>query len=338
MYLPVPSAACHERERRAAAMLAFTMLPGTPQLQAPPQQAPRLRGADVATPPAGAHAVGTSTATAAVTLLGAAAVASRRRQHRLVARRAVGLQFESTASYNNQMSPRAVDLWTPSSIYGEEPEIDPRPPSKDSPAAPPVRMPMIQSGSGSIDVMSRLLQDRILILSGQVNDEMANVLIAQMLYLANKDPEKDITIYINSPGGSVSAGLAIFDSMQFVPCDVSTVCFGMAASMGAFLLGSGTKGKRKALPNARIMIHQPLGGAGGQAADIEIQAKEILFLRDLLNTYLSDFSGKPMDKVEKDCDRDYFMTPEETVEYGLIDEVVKTKSWPRLTKPPKPNM
>mmetsp|Transcript_90853 Transcript_90853/g.256621 ORF Transcript_90853/g.256621 Transcript_90853/m.256621 type:complete len:302 (+) Transcript_90853:96-1001(+) len=214
------------------------------------------------------------------------------------------------------------------------------PPRKDEPrpAAPPVRMPMIETGSGSIDVMSKLLQDRILILGGQVNDEMANVLIAQMLYLANKDSEKDITIYINSPGGSVSAGLAIYDSMQFVPCDVSTVCFGMAASMGAFLLGAGTKGKRKSLPNARVMIHQPLGGAGGQAADIEIQAKEILFLRELLNTYLADFTGKPIDRIAADCDRDYFMTPEEAVEYGIVDEVVKTKTWPRLQKPPKPQL
>lgn len=195
---------------------------------------------------------------------------------------------------------------------------------------------MISTGAGSIDVMSRLLQDRILILSGQVNDEMANVLIAQTLYLANQDSEKDITIYINSPGGSVSAGLAIYDSMQFVPCDVSTVCFGMAASMGAFLLGAGTKGKRKCLPNSRVMIHQPLGGAGGQAADIEIQAKEILFLRDILNTYLVDFTGQTMEKIAKDCDRDYFMTPEEATEYGLVDEVVTTKSWPRLQKPPRP--
>merc|ERR1712151_1411299 len=197
---------------------------------------------------------------------------------------------------------------------------------------------MIATGSGSIDVMSRLLQDRVLILSGSVNDDMANVLIAQMLYSANQDGKNDITIYINSPGGSVSAGLAIFDSMQFVPCDVSTVCFGMAASMGAFLLGAGTKGKRKCLPNSRVMIHQPLGGAGGQAADIEIQAKEILFLRELLNTYLSDFTGQPIEKIAEDCDRDFFMTPEEAVEYGLVDEVVKTKSWPRLQKPPKPQI
>jgi len=197
---------------------------------------------------------------------------------------------------------------------------------------------MISTGSGTVDVMSRLLQDRILILSGQVNDEMANVLIAQLLYLANQDSEKDIVIYINSPGGSVSAGMAIFDSMQFVPCDVSTVCFGMAASMGAFLLGAGTKGKRKALPNSRVMIHQPLGGAGGQAADIEIQAKEILFLRDLLNTYIADFSDKPLEKIAEDTDRDYFMTAEEAVDYGIIDAVVETRSWPRLQKPPKPDL
>merc|ERR550534_712538 len=139
---------------------------------------------------------------------------------------------------------------------------------------------MIDTGAGGkIDVMSKLLQDRIIICSGEVKDEMAKVIISQMLYLAGEDSEADITMYINSPGGSVSAGLAIYDTMQFIPCDVQTVCFGMAASMGAFLLGAGTPGKRKSLPNARIMIHQPLGGAGGQAADIEIQAKEILFLR-----------------------------------------------------------
>ncbi|CAL1169116.1 unnamed protein product [Cladocopium goreaui] len=203
---------------------------------------------------------------------------------------------------------------------------------------PPVRMPMVATGSGAIDVMSKLLQDRILMLNGQVNDEMANVLVAQILYLANQDSEKDITIYINSPGGSVSAGMAIYDAMQFVPCDVSTVCYGMAASMGAFLLGAGTKGKRRSLPNARIMIHQPLGGAGGQAADIEIQAKEILFLREILNTYLADFTGKPLEVVAEDCDRDYYMTPEESKQYGIIDEVIETKSWPRLKKPVKPEL
>jgi len=217
-----------------------------------------------------------------------------------------------------------------------DPEIDPRRKDDAPTQPPPVRMPVVDTGNGNIDVMSRLLQDRILILGGQVNDEIANVMIAQMLYLASQDAEKDITIYINSPGGSVSAGLAIFDTMQFVPCDVSTVCFGMAASMGAFLLGAGTKGKRKSLPNARIMIHQPLGGAQGQAADIEIQATEILYTREILNQLLADFTGKTQDEILQDCDRDYFMTPEDSVKYGIIDEVVKTKSWPRIQKPQKP--
>jgi ATP-dependent Clp protease protease subunit len=155
-----------------------------------------------------------------------------------------------------------------------------------------------------------------------------------MLFLANEDPSKDITLYINSPGGSVSAGLAVYDTMQFIPCDVSTVCFGTAASMAAFLLGAGTKGKRKSLPNARIMIHQPLGGAQGQAADIEIQAREILFIKSLLNTYMADYTGKPLEKIEQDTDRDFFMTPEEALEYGMIDEVIKTKKI--LAKPQKP--
>merc|ERR1719262_2069938 len=155
-----------------------------------------------------------------------------------------------------------------------------------------------------------------------------------MLYLANKDSEKEITIYINSPGGSVSAGLAMYDTMQFVPCDVNTVCFGMAASMGAFLLGAGTKGKRKALPNSRIMIHQPLGGAGGQAADIEIQAKEILFIRALLCEYIADYTGQPVDKIEDDCDRDFFMTPDEAKDYGIIDEVLSSKV--RIASPAQP--
>ena len=181
-------------------------------------------------------------------------------------------------------------------------------------------MPVIDTDNGQMDVISRLLKDRILLLGQGVDDEVANVLVAQLLYLANEDPEKDITLYINSPGGSVSAGMAIYDTMQYVPCDVSTVCFGMAASMGAFLLGAGAKGKRRSLPNARIMIHQPLGGAQGQAADIEIQAKEILFIREVLNTYIAEYCGQPKDKVEADCDRDFFMTPEEAVEYGIIDE------------------
>jgi ATP-dependent Clp endopeptidase proteolytic subunit ClpP len=196
-------------------------------------------------------------------------------------------------------------------------------------------MPVVDDGKGQKDVMSRLLQDRIIVLGQGVDDEIANVLVAQLLYLANEDPTKDITMYINSPGGSVSAGMAIYDTMQYVPCDVSTVCFGMAASMGAFLLGAGAPGKRRALPNARIMIHQPLGGAQGQAADIEIQAKEILFIREVLNTYIAEYTGQPKDKIEADCDRDFFMTAEEAVDYGIIDEMIQTKT-SHITKPPMP--
>lgn len=220
-----------------------------------------------------------------------------------------------------------------------EPEIDPRRKTPDEkPPPPPVRMPIIDMGDGKqMDVISRLLQDRILLLGQGVDDEVANVLVAQLLYLANEDPEKDITLYINSPGGSVSAGMAIYDTMQYVPCDVSTVCFGMAASMGAFLLGAGAPGKRRSLPNARIMIHQPLGGAQGQAADIEIQAKEILFIREVLNTYIAEYTDQPKDKIEDDCDRDFFMTAEEALDYGIIDEVVKTKT-SHIEKPPMPNL
>jgi ATP-dependent Clp endopeptidase proteolytic subunit ClpP len=220
-----------------------------------------------------------------------------------------------------------------------EPEVDPRRKNPDDkPPAPPVRMPVIDMGDGKqMDVISRLLQDRILLLGQGVDDEVANVLVAQLLYLANEDPDKDITLYINSPGGSVSAGMAIYDTMQYVPCDVSTVCFGMAASMGAFLLGAGAPGKRRALPNARVMIHQPLGGAQGQAADIEIQAKEILFIREVLNTYIAEYTDQPKDKIEEDCDRDFFMTAEEAMDYGIIDEVVTTKT-SHITKPPMPSL
>lgn len=185
-----------------------------------------------------------------------------------------------------------------------------------------------------MDIYSRLAKDRILLLGRSVDDEVANSLVAQMLFLASEDPDKDITLYINSPGGGVSAGMAIYDTMQFIPCDVQTICFGTAASMGAFLLGAGTKGKRKSLPNARIMIHQPLGGAQGQAADIEIQAKEILFVKALLNGYMADFTGQPLEKIERDTDRDFFMTANEAKEYGIIDEVIKTKlEVPVLTRP-----
>lgn len=194
---------------------------------------------------------------------------------------------------------------------------------------------MVAVGDNSqMDIYSRLAKDRILLLGRSVDDEVANSLVAQMLFLASEDPGKDITLYINSPGGGVSAGMAIYDTMQFIPCDMQTICFGTAASMGAFLLGAGTKGKRKSLPNARIMIHQPLGGAQGQAADIEIQAKEILFVKALLNGYMADFTGQPLGKIEKDTDRDFFMTAKEAKEYGIIDEVIKTKlEVPVLTRP-----
>ncbi|KAL7439168.1 hypothetical protein ACHAXH_009055 [Discostella pseudostelligera] len=204
----------------------------------------------------------------------------------------------------------------------EQPEKPPTKPPKPSPLLPTVE----GASGGQLDVISRLLKDRILLLGTDVNDEVANVLVAQLLYLANEDPEKDITLYINSPGGSVSAGLAIYDTMQFIPCDVQTVCFGMAASMGAFLLGAGAPGKRKSLPNSRIMIHQPLGGAQGQAADIEIQAKEILFVKACLNKYIANYCDQPVEKIEEDTDRDFFMTPYEALEYGIIDEVIKTKT------------
>mmetsp|Transcript_6422 Transcript_6422/g.9086 ORF Transcript_6422/g.9086 Transcript_6422/m.9086 type:complete len:263 (-) Transcript_6422:147-935(-) len=206
----------------------------------------------------------------------------------------------------------------------EEPEEPQKQPPR--PRNPPPLPTVDGSGSGQLDVISRLLKDRILLLGTDVNDEVANVLVAQLLYLANEDPEKDITLYINSPGGSVSAGLAIYDTMQFIPCDVQTVCFGMAASMGAFLLGAGTPGKRRSLPNARIMIHQPLGGAQGQAADIEIQAKEILFTKACLNKFMADYCDQPIEKIAEDTDRDFFMTPYEALDYGLIDEVIKTKT------------
>lgn len=214
------------------------------------------------------------------------------------------------------------------------PEVNPTRRDPDDPEPHiPVRLPMVDLGGVKMDVNSRLLKDRIIMIGKQVDDTMANAVVAQLLYLANENPEADITMYINSPGGSISSGMAIFDTMNFIPCDISTVCFGMAASMGAFLLGAGTKGKRKSLPNARIMIHQPLGGARGQAADIELQAKEILFVREQINSYISIFTDQPIDKVEEDCDRDFYMTAEQAMDYGLIDEVVKTKT-DHIKKPP----
>ncbi len=181
-----------------------------------------------------------------------------------------------------------------------------------------------QSGKGdrAFDIYSRLLRERIIFLGTDVNDQVADALVAQMLFLEAEDPEKDIQLYINSPGGSVTAGLAIYDTIQQVSPDVVTICYGLAASMGAFLLAGGSKGKRLALPNSRIMIHQPLGGAQGQAVEIEIQAKEILFLKETLNTLLAEHTGQPINKISEDTDRDHFLSPQEAVEYGLIDKII----------------
>ena len=177
-------------------------------------------------------------------------------------------------------------------------------------------------GERSYDIFSRLLMDRIVFLGSAINDDVANVIIAQLLFLQADNPEKDIYIYINSPGGSVYAGLAIYDTMQFLTCPVNTYCMGIAASMGSFLLAAGTKGKRYALPNSRIMLHQPSGGMQGTAADIEIQAKEILYLRERLNRIYADKTGQPVERINQDLDRDVFMSPEEAKEYGLIDHVI----------------
>ena len=184
-----------------------------------------------------------------------------------------------------------------------------------------------QTGRGerSYDIFSRLLNDRIIMLNDQVDNASASVIIAQMLYLEGQDPEKDISFYINSPGGSVSAGLAIYDTMQYIKCDVSTICMGMAASMGAFLLSSGAKGKRYALPNSEIMIHQPLGGAQGQASDIIIHADHIKRTRSNLNRILSENTGKPIEEIERDTERDNFMTASEAADYGLIDKVISKR-------------
>ncbi|MCM3339378.1 MULTISPECIES: ATP-dependent Clp endopeptidase proteolytic subunit ClpP [unclassified Paenibacillus] len=186
----------------------------------------------------------------------------------------------------------------------------------------PVVVEQTNRGERSYDIYSRLLKDRIIFLGTQVNDVVANSIIAQLLFLAADDPEKDIHLYINSPGGSITAGMAIFDTMQHIKPDVSTICVGMAASMGAFLLNAGAKGKRFALPNSEIMIHQPLGGAEGQATDIEIRARRILKMRDKLNHILADRTGQPLERIEKDTDRDYFMSAEEALEYGLVDKVL----------------
>ena len=180
-------------------------------------------------------------------------------------------------------------------------------------------------GERSYDIFSRLLNDRIIVLSEDVNDTSASLVVAQLLYLEGQDPDKDISLYINSPGGSISAGMAIHDTMQYIKCDVSTICMGMAASMGAFLLASGTKGKRFALPNAEIMIHQPLGGTQGQATEIEIAAKHILRTKEKLNRMLAENTGKSIEQVTADCERDNFMSAQEALEYGLIDRVIEKR-------------
>lgn len=182
-----------------------------------------------------------------------------------------------------------------------------------------------QYGERAYDIYSRLLKDRIIFLGSAVNDAVANTVIAQLLFLASKDPKKEIQLYVNSPGGSVTAGLAIYDTMQFIKCPVSTVCVGMAASMGAVLLASGEAGKRFALPNSQIMLHQVAGGVTGEAIEIEITAKQIVKLRERLNTILAKHTKQPLEKIEKDTDRDFYLTPEEAKEYGLIDEVIGAK-------------
>lgn len=176
-------------------------------------------------------------------------------------------------------------------------------------------------GERSYDIYSRLLEDRIIMLSGEIDDATANTVVAQLIYLEGKDPDKDICIYINSPGGSVTAGLAIYDTMNYVKCDVSTICIGMAASMGAFLLSSGKKGKRFTLPSSEIMIHQPLGGTQGQASDIKIQADHIIKIKEKLNRILSENTGKPIEEIERDTDRDNYLSAEDALSYGIIDKI-----------------
>ncbi len=200
-------------------------------------------------------------------------------------------------------------------------------------------VPMVveQTGRGerAYDIFSRLLKDRIIFIGSGINDDISNLIIAQLLFLQAEDPEKDINMYINSPGGSVTAGLAIYDTVQFMKCDVATYCVGQAASMGAVLLAAGTKGKRYALPNARIMVHQPWGGAQGQAADISIQAKEILRLRKTLNDIMAHHTGKKLTDIERDTDRDFFMSADEARKYGLVDEVVSTRGGRKPTSSSK---
>lgn len=189
----------------------------------------------------------------------------------------------------------------------------------------PIVIEQSSRGERAFDIYSRLLKDRIIFLGGGIDDSIADLVVAQLLFLESEDPEKDISIYINSPGGVVTAGMAIYDTMQYIKPDVSTICIGQAASMGALLLAAGAKGKRYALPHSRIMIHQPLGGAQGQASDIEIQAQEILRMKDMLNDILANHTGQPLKRIKRDTDRDFFMSSKEAKEYGLIDEVVQRK-------------
>jgi ATP-dependent Clp protease protease subunit len=189
----------------------------------------------------------------------------------------------------------------------------------------PIVVEQSHRGERAYDIFSRLLKDRIVFLGTAIDDDVANLAIAQMLFLESEDPDKDINLYVNSPGGAVSAGLAIYDTMQYVRCDVSTICMGQASSMGAVLLAAGSKGKRFCLPHARVMIHQPLGGVTGQASDIEIQTKEILRLKVILNQILAEHTGQDIETIARDTDRDFFMDAETSVEYGVVDEVVKRK-------------
>ena len=189
----------------------------------------------------------------------------------------------------------------------------------------PMVIEQTSRGERSFDIYSRLLKERVIFIVGAIEDHMANLIVAQLLFLESENPDKDVHLYINSPGGSVTAGLSIYDTMQFIKPDVSTMCIGQAASMGAFLLSGGAKSKRFILPNARTMIHQPSGGAQGQATDIEIQAKEILFLRERLNALLADHTGQTIDVIERDTERDRFMSAEQSVEYGLVDEVISSR-------------
>ena len=189
----------------------------------------------------------------------------------------------------------------------------------------PIVVEQTNRGERSFDIYSRLLKERIIFIGEQVEDHMANTVIAQLLFLESEDTEKPITVYINSPGGSVTAGLAIYDTMQYIKPDVSTLCMGQASSMGALLLAAGAKGKRLALPNSRIMIHQPLGGAQGQATDIEIQAKEIMKIKNTIHKILVDHTGQPIEKIREDTERDYFMSAEQAMEYGIVDRVIKAR-------------